>query len=46
MATKYPIMIAGDNFGCGSSREVTFTWKCVFAFMAPFNHGRCIRSSM
>eukprot|EP00903_Cladosiphon_okamuranus_P011962 g11235.t1 len=21
MATKYPIMIAGDNFGCGSSRE-------------------------
>lgn len=23
MKTKYPIMIAGDNFGCGSSREVT-----------------------
>lgn len=22
MKTKYPIMIAGDNFGCGSSREV------------------------
>ncbi|CAM9575872.1 unnamed protein product [Ectocarpus sp. 12 AP-2014] len=21
MATRYPIMIAGDNFGCGSSRE-------------------------
>ncbi|CAM9790668.1 unnamed protein product [Pylaiella littoralis] len=21
MSTKYPIMIAGDNFGCGSSRE-------------------------
>ncbi|CAN0101641.1 unnamed protein product, partial [Laminaria digitata] len=21
MKTKYPIMIAGDNFGCGSSRE-------------------------
>lgn len=23
MKTKYPIMIAGDNFGCGSSREVS-----------------------
>ena len=22
MKTKYPIMIAGANFGCGSSREV------------------------
>ena len=21
MKTKYPIMIGGDNFGCGSSRE-------------------------
>ena len=25
MKTKYPIMIAGDNFGCGSSREVMMT---------------------
>lgn len=24
MKTNYPIVIAGDNFGCGSSREVNY----------------------